>query len=74
MTDRFNALIVVLEKDIREDDAQAIIAAIGQLRGVLSVKGNVADIQTQIAQDRVRHELGGKLLEVLYPERTTQKS
>lgn len=74
MTDRFNALIVVLEKDIHEDDAQAIIAAIGQLRGVLSVKGNVADIQTQIAQDRVRHELGGKLLEVLYPERTTQKS
>lgn len=43
MTDRFNALTVVLEKDIREDDAQALLSAIGQLRGVLTVSGNVAD-------------------------------
>jgi hypothetical protein len=32
MTDRFNALTVVLEKDIRKDDAQAIMSAIMQLK------------------------------------------
>lgn len=68
MTDRYNALTVVLEKDIREDDAEALLNAIRQLRGVLSVHGNVADFDDQIAQDRVRHELGEKLWRVLYPK------
>lgn len=65
MTERFNALTVVLEEDLRADDAEALIAAIGQLRGVLSVSGNVADITTHTAQERARHELGQKLLAVL---------
>ena len=55
MTDRYNALTVVMEKDMRDDDAEALIAAIRQLRGVLSVSGNVAD-------------LGQKLWSVLYPK------
>lgn len=33
MTDRFHTLTVVLEHDMRDDDAQALISAIGQLRG-----------------------------------------
>ena len=28
MTDRYNALTVILEKDIRSDDAESLIAAI----------------------------------------------
>lgn len=71
MTDRLNALTVVLETDIREDDAEALIAAIRQLRGVLSVTGTVADIGDHIAQERVRRELGEKLLRVLYPKTST---
>ncbi len=43
MTDRLNALIVILEHDIREDDAEPIINAIQQLRGVLQVEPHVAD-------------------------------
>ena len=69
MTDRFNALTVVLEHDIREDDAQALISAISQLRGVLSVTGNVADPLSHITEERARHHLGKKLLAVLFPER-----
>ena len=57
MTDRYNFLVVVLEENIRDDDAETILNAIRMVKGVLSVEGNV------------RMELGNKLLEVLYPKR-----
>lgn len=68
MTDRFNALTVVLEKDIRDDDAEAIIQAIKMVKGVLSVDGNVADIEAHLATERVRRELLQKLIGVLCPK------
>ena len=68
MTDRFNALTVVMERDMREDDAEAILSAIRQLRGVLSVSGHVADITAHLAEERARHELREKLMAVLYPQ------
>ena len=68
MTDRYNALTVVLEHDIRDDDAEDLLAAIRQLRGVLSVSGNVSDLDAHIAQARARHDLGEKLWLVLYPK------
>jgi len=43
MTDRFHTLTVTLEREIRDDDAEALIKAIMQLRGVLDVQGEVAD-------------------------------
>jgi hypothetical protein len=43
MTDRYNYLTVALETDIRSDDAEALIAAIRMLRGVLKVEPNVTD-------------------------------
>lgn len=72
MTDRFNSLTVVLENDIRADDAEVIISAIRQIRGVLSVSGNVSDVSAHIAQERARHELGSRLWEVLYPKSATR--
>lgn len=72
MTDRFNSVTVVLEKDIRDDDAEVLLAAIRQLRGVLSVTGNVSDLSTHVAQERARHELGERLLAVLYPKDSTR--
>lgn len=69
MTNRVNALTVVLENDIREDDAQALIAAIKQLRGVLSVDANITDLAAHVAGERARHELGQKLMAILYPAR-----
>ena len=68
MTDRFNALTVVLENDIRSDDAEVLLSAIRQLRGVLSVSGNVTSIDVHIAQERAKHDLGRRLLEVIYPK------
>lgn len=68
MTDRYNAFIVVLERDIREDDAEPILNAIKHIRGVLSVKPHVADFSDSIATERVRAELQQKLWDVLRGE------
>lgn len=37
MTDRHTGYIVTLAKDIREDDAEATLTALRQVKGVLSV-------------------------------------
>ena len=71
MTDRYNSLTVVLEDDIRDDDAQALLSAIAQLRGVLCVSGNVSDLGTYVAQTRARQELEKKLWAALRPEPST---
>jgi hypothetical protein len=65
MTDRLKGFIVTLEEDIREDDAADIITAIGMIRGVLSCKPLVRDYGDLMAHERVRRELGQKLLDVL---------
>ena len=65
MTNRFHSLTVVLEHEIREDDAESIISAIRQLRGVIDVSGNVADMDTYLAIRVARHELRNKLFDLL---------
>ncbi len=65
MTDRYNALTVVLDRDIREDDAEHLINAIRMLRGVLSVNPNVSDLQDHVAIMRVKRELTQKLYDAL---------
>jgi hypothetical protein len=68
MKDRISSVTVVLEHDMRGDDAEALLAAIRHLRGVLSVTGNVSDISSHVAEQRVRYELGQKLINIVYPE------
>lgn len=68
MTDRFYALTVALDKDIREDDAQQLIQAIKMMKGVVDVSGEVSDIGNYVSEARVRAELGRKMFEVLYPK------
>lgn len=65
MTDRINALTVVLTDDWREDDVQSIIEAIKLLRGVLRVSPNVADLDNYVAEERAKHELVVKIRELL---------
>ena len=57
MTDRFDSLTIVLETDIREDDAEHLINAIKQLRGVLEVTGNVSTSKNQIGYIRAKNEI-----------------
>ena len=65
MTDRINSVTVVLTEDIREDDCEHVLNAIRMIRGVLSVKPHVADVEDLVANQRVRSEFRRKLLEVL---------
>jgi hypothetical protein len=71
MTDRINALIVTLGKDMRDDDVQRLVDAIKLMRNVISVKKNVSNGAAHIAFERARHELGEKLWNVLHPETET---
>ena len=66
MSDRYNSLIVILEKDLKDEDAEPLMEAIKQFRGVLSVRPNVSDINSLMAEKRVRQELGEKLWRVLH--------
>ena len=65
MTDRINALTVVLTDDWREDDVQSLIEAIKLLKGVLRVSPNVADLDNYVAEERAKHELIVKIRELL---------
>jgi hypothetical protein len=73
MTDKYYALTVVLEKDIRKDDAEQIINAIRMIKYVLDVKGNVSNPDTWMAESRARRELGDKLFNVIYPKIKDEK-
>lgn len=53
MTTRLKALTVILDSDIREDDAESLIAAIRQLRGVGTVESVEASSTDYYARQRV---------------------
>lgn len=65
MTDRYNSLTVVLEKDMREDDAEDLITAVRMIKGVLSVECGIANPGDYIAEKRVKTELLIKLMDIL---------
>ena len=67
MTNRINSITVFLEKDVREDDVESLVEAIGNFRNVLSVEKNVSDLNLQIATQRAKRDLVDKLFKVLEP-------
>lgn len=68
MTDRFNGFIVVLEENLRSDDAESTINAIRHIKGVLDVIPNVADFNSVVAEQRVRADTFIKLRKALFNE------
>jgi len=73
MTDRYHALVVVLERDTRDDDAKALINVIKSLRGVEAVTGEVVDIETYSARERALSELREKLWDVVFKPKWLDK-
>ncbi len=65
MSDRIQALTVVLESDVREEDIDSIIRVLEGVRGVAKVtdKG-VVNVQDLLARQHVRNELATTLFEV----------
>ena len=72
MTDRHAAYIVVLEKDLREDDAQATLRALGMVRGVHSVEPVMSSPEVYIGTQRALGQLRQELAAVLWPPRKTE--
>jgi len=67
--DRVNALTVVLDKDYREDDIQAMVDAISLFKGVITVKYDVAGPETYIAIQRAKNELRSRILDIILGDR-----
>lgn len=65
MTDRYKGVVVTFDHDIRSDDAEQIISAILQLRGVIGVAPVNANLNDQINRQRIRIELREKLMRLL---------
>lgn len=61
MTDRYSGYIVVLENDIREDDAESTINAIKHIKGVLSVTPHTKNMDEVVAYMRFKNEFLKKL-------------
>jgi hypothetical protein len=65
MSARINTITVLLEKDTRIDDCEAILTAIRMTKGVLKATPNVVETRDWMAEERARHELRKKLWEAL---------
>ena len=61
MSDRTIYLTVVLDKEIRVDDAESTLAAIAMIRGVASVSANVSNNMDHVAYTRARHDIEARL-------------
>jgi hypothetical protein len=61
MTDRINSFVVVLDRDLRDDDVNEIVNAIKMIKHVIDVKPHVADLDAIVAQSRVRVQVTQKL-------------
>jgi hypothetical protein len=68
MTDRLKGLVVVLDKDIRVDDAEEIINAIKMIKGVADVQGSVANYNDYMNRSRVDREWKERLWKMIREE------
>lgn len=67
MTDRIRALTVALETDVRTDDVQALVSAISQLRGVLTVATETpVSPNDYVTEQRIRRDYYLRLQDVLF--------
>jgi hypothetical protein len=66
MTDRIKAITVVLADNMREDDANETMAAIQQLRHVVSVDAHIADVNHHSAKMQVRAEMQDRVWKAIF--------
>jgi hypothetical protein len=68
MTAVRTALVVVLNGDVREEDAEAIAAAIRMIRGVGSVHNAEAEPDAQVAREQMNAEWRQRIVGLLDDE------
>ena len=65
MTDRYKGFVVSLDEDMRSDDAEALIVAIRQLRGVIAVEPVVANMNDHITAMQLKSRIADALWKAL---------
>jgi len=66
MTDRHSGYVVVLEEDLRSDDAEATLTALRMTKGVLTVEPIIASLAGKgIIEERVRAAIRAKVVALL---------
>jgi hypothetical protein len=65
MTDRVKGLTVILEHDMRIDDAEYILKAISMIKGVVEVHPKINNPSDFIARGRLKSELREKFYKFL---------
>lgn len=68
MSDRVKGCVVTFEADMHPDDVAPILAAIGQLRGVVSVETSVVDVSDVINRRMVAHGIKARVWAALQDE------
>ena len=66
MGDMYHSVTVVFEQNVHEEDIDAVTNAIRLFNNVLSVQPNMCKTADYFAEERVRHELGKKLIDMVY--------
>lgn len=70
MTDRIKGYVVILEENIREDDAKQITDALSMVKGVLKATPLISGIEDLIAEERVRARLRNQILDILWDRKS----
>ena len=65
MTDRYKGAVVVFDREIREDDAEALMTALSMLRGVVSVAPTLAGFEDAMVEMRRDAYWRKRLLDVV---------
>lgn len=73
MTDRVKAITVILERDNREDDVQALCDAIMLFQGVASVEKQLVTMEDAIARIRVKREMEERIWKALDSAQESKK-
>ena len=61
MSDRINGFTVILDKDYKDEDIEATINAIEQIKGVIAVKPNIVTAIERITGERLKIEIANKI-------------
>ncbi len=65
MSDTFSGLLVILDENISQETAEAIINAIRQIKHVLDVQSHATTFDVSIAELRARTKLKQQIWDVL---------
>jgi hypothetical protein len=65
MTDRIKGFTVTLDRDIRDDDFEAIANAVRMIKGVIDVHPSIDSPDDHINKQRVRWEIRDKFMALI---------